>query len=70
MARVGSGGAAEWVRCRLDGGDYEGNNSLLNTILNFVSLFDTEKLFLPYVTTSLNFMPFITLLSILSLNVN
>ena len=65
MARVGSGGAAEWVRCRLDGGDYEGNNSLLNTILNFVSLFDTEKLFLcnneskfyAFYNTSVHFEP-------------
>ena len=45
-----------------------GKNSLFNTILNFVSLFDTEKLFLPYPTLCLKFMPFTTLLSIWSLN--
>ena len=51
-----------------DGPKYCRENSLFNTILNFVFLFDTEKLFLPYLTTFLNFMPFITLSSILSRN--
>ena len=43
-------------------------NSLLNTILNVVSLFNTGKLFLPYITPNLNFVPFVTLSSILSTN--
>ena len=39
-------------------------NSLFNTTLKCISLFDTRKLFLPYLTRGLNFMPFMTLLSI------
>lgn len=43
-------------------------NSLFNTVLNFLALFDTEKLFLSYITRSLNFVPFVTLSSILTTN--
>ena len=39
-------------------------NSLFNTVLKFIALFNTGKLFLPYLVPSLNFMLFITLSSI------
>ena len=42
--------------------------SLFNIVFNFLSLFDTENIFLPYLALSLNFVPFITLPSILSFN--
>ena len=41
-----------------------GKNSLFNTVLNFVSLFNIGKMFLPYLTPTLNFVPNITLSSI------
>ena len=43
-------------------------NSLSNTTLIFFALFDTAKLFLPYVTPMLKFVPFITFPSILTSN--
>jgi hypothetical protein len=40
-------------------------NSLFDTTLNFDSLFNTKKLFLPYSTTGVNFFPYMTLPSTL-----
>ena len=45
-----------------------GENSLFDTILKSASLFDTEIVFLLYLTQVLNFIPYMTFSSILSLN--